>query len=1284
MKWMRERMLVLVALFWISAGPSLRAQDAAEPSAGAAAASAGDKESDKADAETDAKDGDAEAKPQTEEENKKADEEAAKKAKADAAKKKRERLDKIKATKFSRTVGEVLKAWAPPTPDDEPEDKEDPAEESGEDGEEKKEPDPIDAVLEKLKEAVLLGDWAAVKKGLAELDKDFVGPAYQQIVTSLQKATPPSIEDLDPVYKSVVERARIEKRPPPRNEFALEDVIGILRVAPEEEELDEATIKGLGTILRTSLESGVVLEKFMLRFEQETSGGKIPQRLVGKVLNFARHPVEMGEFLPGLDVAIKDQDYEALNLLSSHYQSRYVQEDQKDEDKNKAWQATRAVLESKESKGKQRDVALKQAITLSSMPGDELGGEWLKKSFAEDPNRGMEVMRVVGTATAESIFNQPSSAYSRHNTLKLQSAAVEALLAAAPEQAKKWQSTLTVLAGNWLREAGLTYRYDRSAEQQSGYQFDRFGNYYYAGGNAPVMASNGLQAIPVATLLEEPPSEKWIDAIEDSLQPQFDIRLAQLRLKAKDDEKAFPHIVKLATALPEQAKDLCEEYIRVWTRNHDPNANDNSSSRYYYYYRAEEKAESIPLTRSKQERNLKDLAVLVKKLRSLPIEDLDETLLARAFTVCHSSAEVYQLDSIQHVFGSLDGLEAKTLAELVQQMRGNLLGLWRSPAVQKNNKTNRRQKDIQREVSKGYQVGKEVLAAALKRYPEDWSLRLAHAALAHDENNYRQELAPEADFTSTRSAAMEHFRKAAEFYVAQADGQEESDESIHVFSQWYYASIGASDLAAVKDDMILLESEPPLIRAALESLPAESGERHLKDFANSLFVDSKQVPAAVKHRYLKAGLAIVGDHENAREAREIFDYYSDLVTEIQLEAKVDGSTAVGHGSPFGVFINIRHTREIERESGGFTKYLQNQNNSTYYYNYGRPKENYREKFEEVVRGAMKEHFEVLSVTFQKEDVHSRAVEEYGWRETPYAYILLQARGAEIDKIPSVRLDLDFLDTSGYVVLPIESPEIPIDCKADDGEARPVANLKISQILDERQAADGKLMLEVNASGQGLVPELEELLSFPSADFVLGEVSAQPVSASRFEEDGEGNAIISERRWIVEFNGRSDLATLPKTFAFGAAQADGIELSYQRFSDADLVDVDGQIVILEESYGKIDHSRKWYIAGGVLAGILLLIFLVRGLARSGGKPVVENKFAIPETLTPFTLLGLLRKINAEGGFDESGRKELAESIHRVERSCFAAQPSRQAVGGEGVARALDLEALADNWVKRARS
>ena len=46
----------------------------------------------------------------------------------------------------------------------------------------------------------------------------------------------------------------------------------------------------------------------------------------------------------------------------------------------------------------------------------------------------------------------------------------------------------------------------------------------------------------------------------------------------------------------------------------------------------ERRAESIPLTRSKQERNLRELAGWVDRIEKLPIDPVEESLLAQAFT----------------------------------------------------------------------------------------------------------------------------------------------------------------------------------------------------------------------------------------------------------------------------------------------------------------------------------------------------------------------------------------------------------------------------------------------------------------------------------------------------------------------------------------------------------------------------------------------------------------------------------------------------------------------------
>ena len=63
--------------------------------------------------------------------------------------------------------------------------------------------------------------------------------------------------------------------------------------------------------------------------------------------------------------------------------------------------------------------------------------------------------------------------------------------------------------------------------------------------------------------------------------------------------------------------------------------------------------------------------------------------------------------------------------------------------------------------------------------------------------------------------------------------------------------------------------------------------------------------------------------------------------------------------------------------------------------------------------------------------------------------------------------------------------------------------------------------------------------------------------------------------------------------------------------------------------------------------------------------------MPEPVTPFTVLGLLRDIQHNDGLTEPAKHELAASIQRLERHYFA-EPS---------ADAPDLHAIAADWLAR---
>lgn len=1188
------------------------------------------------------------------------------KQKAEEDKKKKERIQKINKLTFDRRPSSILNAWAEPATkpakDEEPED-------ASADKESEQKPDPFADQLKAFQRHVTLGHWPMVQGYLKGLPEDEGEALYKKLLSSLQsvpKGTPANRA----VAGGVVVQAAPRSRQPETNSFGFEDVIALAAAAPMD--LDKSLISSLGQILQKALTGGNVIDELVKRLEAE-AGREEPaftRRQSAQLMFAAGRPIEAGEFLPSVEDATEGEDFEALNLLSRHLTALYGRE-KKTQHLESAWHVTQAVLGSA-SKDEERVVALRRAVELAPKIRETLGKTWLEESFTGKPERGMEILASIGANSAQGLQNQSANPSMRLTSLKLQTTAVEALLTSAPERAEEWRDTLNLLAANWLREAMLSYQMDTSTQRGPMLQRDSFGNYFYMSNGmvSRPRTSNRVRPIPTGELIEIKPSEHWLSLVTASLKPKFDMTFAQLFLKVNEEDAAFPYIEQLATVYPEMAQELVSEFLRVWTQNHDPNSSRNRTNHYMFMYGFERRAESIPLTRSKQERNLKELAGLVKRLRALPLEELDEQLLARAFTTCHSSAEVYRLDAIERVFGSLDAVDAKTLAELAQQMRANLSGVWRQPAVQKDNKTRRKQKDIQAEVLRGYEVAEAVIEGGLAKHPDDWGLTLAMAALQHDRVNYRRLLATDASFSQSLEDAIALFHKAAELYAATVAELEQEEETTRVFELWYYASLGASDLGQLTPESVPDLSQPPRIREAILALPGEAADRHLAMFANTLFTRMSAVKPEAKFRYVRTGLDIVGDHKRAAEARKVYDYYQDLVTEIKLDTVIDGSDVVGHTEPFGVFVNLRHTREIERESGGFGRYLQNQNNgNVYYYNYGRPLQNYRDRFEEVVHQSLSEQFEVLSVTFQAEDVNSKATEEYGWRVTPYAYLMLKARGPEVDSLPSVRLDLDFLDTSGYAVIPVESSPLPIDALPESGAARPMSDLRLTQTLDERQANEGKLILEVQATAQGLVPDLDQLVELDAAEFDVVEVEDQGLSVSRFDPDSDATVVLSERTWLVSMNAKPDLPAKPSEFRFGEPKTEAAETVYQRYNDADLLSV-SQVISLDEEYGETSLSSLWVV--GVVA-ILALAALAVMLVWTRRKPTVEVAgYAMPSDLTPFTVLGLLRQIERNNGFNSSGKQELSSSINRIEAYFFGA-------AGEEP----DLEEIAASWIRKAK-
>jgi hypothetical protein len=1168
------------------------------------------------------------------------------------------RMGKLKQLSFDRRPSSILKAWAPQPKGDEL-----PGVKS-----------PLDLEVESFHKSVIRGEWAKVKTYLASLPDEEAIAAYQQMLQSLRQTPSPLAGALPPgamIQPGVQQFME-------RNSFTVDDVIGLAAAAPSGTNakefgprsaaigvspliahaprgLSKDQFNSMAGMLREAINAGtlpeVVVARLKLEIAKPADQAVFTKRQAAKLMTNCGHPELAGDFLPTAEEAQKTGDLEALNLLSRHFLAKHAQETEAG-NQEKAWNAVQTVLSVPGGSREELEEALLRAVDLAPKLKEKLGQQWLDESFTKNPERGMQILATAGALVSEGLVSRAQSPDERLNALKLLKTAVDALLKASPERAKEWKSTLSLLAVIWLREAEFSRQHDTSSNTRM--RRDRYGNpYFFMDDDGPMMRHQMMrqdmpQPIAVAEIIKTGPSKEWVQAVDESLRPKVAATAARLHLKTSDEDKAFPMIEEMAATQPAEARDLVREFLRVWTRNHDMNQTRNEF-RSIFYYGFEQRSEGIPLTRAKQERNLAELSAWTVRIRKLPgTTEADEELLIRAFTACHSSAEVYRTEAIESVFGPLGSIKPRTLAGLAHQMRENLAGLWKNPNTQAAQKTNRKQKDIESEVRRGYLVAGGVIDDGLKKFPNSWALVAAKAGLIHDEANFDQELARSADFAGKRLRAFALYQKAADLYAIDVKGLPESEHTTSLYEQWFAASLGAVDLGAITEEKLPDWKQPPLIRKALLALPGDLADKHMGKFANSLFVKMTGAKPHVKFNYLKAGFDIVGDHKHAVEAKKLFDYYKDLVQEIKLDVVVDGSTRVGHTEPFGIFVNIRHTREIERESGGFGRYLQNQSGYRFYYNYGRPTTDYKDRFEVAARAALKEQYEVISVTFQDEKVNSRAASEFGWRYTPYAYVLLKPRGPQVDKIPPLRLDLDFLDTTGYMILPIESPIVPVDSKAS--EPRPLEKLSVTQTLDERQADKGILILEIKASGIGLVPDLKDLCTIDPEGFEIEKIDDQGLAVKKFDEDADSNCIVSERTWAVKLKAKEGLSELPKTFRFAPVSVPTKEVIFQRYVDADLVAVE-QTVPLEQTYGK-KSNRIWWVIGALAFVCLVLVGVCVVLATRGGKQTTAG-LALPENLDPFIAATLLKEIRERPELTVVQRAELDQDLAEVEQYYFSA-------------------------------
>lgn len=1098
--------------------------------------------------------------------------------------------------------------------------------------------------LELFRLRIVLGRWNEAAPFLQSLPVDGRAKAYEAVLKALDQAPPRT----GPQQFSGPDRSPI---------FTPLDIADLADMAPVAPTWDQ--IKLLAALLKRAMAAGQSIEPLMQRLDKgiRWMGGSdraARERAADLIIEVSR-PRDSQRLLPPLDPKNPTANFPLLEKHAKQSFSTARQEVNAEEFQN-AWRLSEMILAAPNCPPLIRERAWRRVADACRWVPEEMVTTLFAKTFKNGGVNALYLLKSIALQVNDDKWNREPKL--RVLDLKMQASAAKALLASGAKfdgvSSALHQFTLT-----WIDEALYSKNVSVPKGQPvvTGYEQDPFGNMVPITNASPQPQLNPNQAVPVglSDILATAPTEQWRSAIDPSLHPRIIALEADLRLKSEDDKGTLPLIGQLAALDAKEAQRVANEFLRVWGTMHDPHRNTAPQNRFVTMYGQQPKP-GIPLTRALQKRNLDELGAVYRQLLPLGLE-LDRGRLVNAFAKAHSGAEVYRTEAIEATFGPLAEMDLAILAELAQTMRHRLAVQWRKPNVQQQSNTQRTDAQIDAEVEKGYQLVSSLIQAGLKREPENWRLTLADAATGFDwgEFRYGQKVSL-AVYTQMRNRAFEQFANASKLYGVQLEGKNQRSDDVRIYRQWLNAHLGASDQGQVTRQQDPDAKNLQTIREAILALPGEAGREHRDLMARRITDETKTVPAHMKPTYMKAALAIVGDSPDAGKILEAVEYYAGLFDELELSLRVDGNPVVGHEQPFGAFLTLRHTADIERESaGGFSKYLRNDAQGNQYYFGGTPPVDQRDLLEKNLRQKLGEGFEILSITFHDPKVQSMGYGREGWRETPLAYLLLKPKDASVDRLPAVQLNMDFNDREGNVVLPVASAVQLIDARGETAPKPPAENIQITQVLDERALREGKLSLEVKAICTGLPPKFEELFDFTPADFEIRERSDSGITVQRLNSEQTKLAANAERVWLFQLthSGKGGKDREP-VFQFPVPKSSTARVTYKRYQDADLVETSPVVKLAGLSGGH--WSKVWWGALGAILLVLMGSASIFFRRRKAKAPSSAPSYVAPTVVTPFSTLQFLRSIHRgeNAALQEPDRSELSRTIEHIESFYFSAQ------------------------------
>ena len=689
----------------------------------------------------------------------------------------------------------------------------------------------------------------------------------------------------------------------------------------------------------------------------------------------------------------------------------------------------------------------------------EIGDAWLQTIFHEHPELGMVALTQLGDAprTRPNMPGMPQMSATAQSSdgLQIRKRIVGQLLAVAGENPELWSTALNMVTAGWIEQAEQAL--GMNADQQQPEIIQRMQNGWQGYQQFEAQPQNGRRptADSAANLLAAAPDNAWRAAIDPDVSRHIGQLCGQLAARAVDEPRVLAAIDAALPLDPEFAKSLAETYLTAWTETLGQQG-QNQPQMYQYmvngrmrrYYNNNNGGEGISLTRAHQIRNLARFAEILATLKAHAVPPLDANLLVNTFNTCHSPAEVFRGADVQQVFGPAAERSKDVTVQLVESMRGRLRGMWRDPNMQNQAGTKRTDKQIAAEAARGYALAEELLSEMPKEPADEWAVESLKAGLLFDQSEFAYSLdAPLAVYTQMRDRAFATFHHAADLYAAGQGKLLPERQSASIFVDWFQAALGTSEAANLMPQQRNDEDQLTAIHDALRRLPPVAIDRHLAMFAMATSSQANMVPSQVKPRFQAAVAQVLKDHPAGDAVRKQLALYDDLLAEVALHAAIDGSADVGHREPFGLQLAIRSTTTMAREGERFAQILQVMQPNIY--PGGMPENDARKKFEAEIRDKLGKDFEIKDLRFHDPTVTPRGFGREGWVETPLVYLLLQAKGPAVDRLPQVQLDMSFNDGGGEVLLPIASQVVLLNAGAASADARPLQDLKIKFTLDDR-------------------------------------------------------------------------------------------------------------------------------------------------------------------------------------------------------------------------------------------